>query len=550
MSPPRLRKLQWRAAWLRKAICQLAPLLVVALYAPRVDAQSVDPRLFDATTSPGAIIGLETAWLPRHLERYVGLGLTYANDELVATRPDGVRVHAPLHTRWITSLGFGIGLFDRLEAQLGLPLHSNTGGDGKSFGVGDLRLALRGELARSGAFGFVAQLAVSFPTGGKVAFSGDDGVVFDPRLVLDWRNDDGLALALHLGYRVRPERAVFDLTIDDELRYGLGIEVPAGALGASARVALVGEVEGAIGIVDPGSAGQRPLEARLGLRLFGDQWALTFATGTGLTAGYGAPDLRFFVGFSFAPSTLTGPRPAPPTTLVVGGPAPAPEFPKVAGFSDPRVLEEAMRADPDQDGDGIPMPADQCPNEPEDFDGGNDSDGCPDPDDDNDGVLDAADKCPTEAETPNGIKDDDGCPDEGQASVVAADGVIALVQTIEFQSGSDVLAPSATPLIAEIAAVLKANPKIKRVRIEGHTDGEGDEEMNVDLSERRAARVRQKLMELGVDGQRLLPKGYGATRGLAPDTTPEGRKKNRRVEFRIIDPPPPGAPRVDFEVAP
>ena len=162
-------------------------------------------------------------------------------------------------------------------------------------------------------------------------------------------------------------------------------------------------------------------------------------------------------------------------------------------------------------------------------------------------MLDAADKCPTELETPNGIADDDGCPDAGEVNVVAKNGVIELTQTIEFQSGSDVLAKSAAPLIAQVAAMLKANAVIKRLRIEGHTDGDGDLEMNVDLSERRAARVRQKLMELGIDGARLLPKGYGSTRGVTTNATPEGRKKNRRVEFRIIDPWPVGVPRIDFD---
>jgi len=547
------------------AFRSMALLLVVALHAPRLGARvpvEVDPRLFDATLSPGALIGLESAWIPAHLERYAGIGVMYANDELVAATVAGERVHGPLNTRWITTLGFGLGLLDRLELQLGTSLHAYGDAfaadeDARSFGMGDVRAAVRYALMRApqGGFGLVAQLGVFFPTGGKVPFSGDGGVVLDPRVVLDWRSSEGIALALHLGYRIRPARQIFDLTIDDEVRYGLGLELPFGALGAAAPLALLAEVEGALGLgtsdADPSgamSARKRPLEARLGLRAFGEQWALTLAAGAGLSSGYGAPDLRVFVGLSFSPGTLTGPRPMPPP-LANAAPeiGPAPSFPVVLGFADPAALDAAMRADPDIDGDGIPVPTDLCPEEREDVDGNADDDGCPDPDNDGDGVLDAADKCPTELETPNGIADDDGCPDEGQVTVVTKNGVIELTQAIEFNSGSDVLAKSAAPLIAQIAAVLKADVGIRRLRIEGHTDGDGDEEMNVDLSERRAARVRQKLMELGVAGARLLPKGYGPTRSIAPNTTPEGRKKNRRVEFRIIDPWPVGVPRVDFD---
>ncbi len=67
--------------------------------------------------------------------------------------------------------------------------------------------------------------------------------------------------------------------------------------------------------------------------------------------------------------------------------------------------------DYDNDGDGIPDIKDQCPNEAEDFDGFQDTDGCPDLDNDGDGILDKDDKCPNEAEDFDGFQDEDGCPD-------------------------------------------------------------------------------------------------------------------------------------------
>lgn len=65
----------------------------------------------------------------------------------------------------------------------------------------------------------------------------------------------------------------------------------------------------------------------------------------------------------------------------------------------------------DSDGDGIYDSEDNCPDEPEDYDGFQDYDGCPDPDNDQDGILDINDKCPNEAEDFDGFEDEDGCPD-------------------------------------------------------------------------------------------------------------------------------------------
>jgi hypothetical protein len=64
----------------------------------------------------------------------------------------------------------------------------------------------------------------------------------------------------------------------------------------------------------------------------------------------------------------------------------------------------------DRDGDGIRDDVDQCPDDPEDFDGFADDDGCPEPDNDGDGILDVDDLCPNEPEVMNGQADDDGCP--------------------------------------------------------------------------------------------------------------------------------------------
>jgi OOP family OmpA-OmpF porin len=82
--------------------------------------------------------------------------------------------------------------------------------------------------------------------------------------------------------------------------------------------------------------------------------------------------------------------------------------------------------------------------------------------------------------------------------------------------------------------VLKENPQIK-VEIGGHTDPSGTEKANQILSEKRAQSAKKYLMDkYGIADNRLVVKGYGATRPIADNKTQEGRSKNRRVEFRII----------------
>jgi OmpA-OmpF porin, OOP family len=77
----------------------------------------------------------------------------------------------------------------------------------------------------------------------------------------------------------------------------------------------------------------------------------------------------------------------------------------------------------DRDGDGYKDDEDQCPDEPEDFDGFKDEDGCPDPDNDNDGILDVDDRCPNTPEDRDGDEDEDGCP-EGHEGDRDGDGIL------------------------------------------------------------------------------------------------------------------------------
>jgi len=196
--------------------------------------------------------------------------------------------------------------------------------------------------------------------------------------------------------------------------------------------------------------------------------------------------------------------------------------------------------DPDNDQDGILDVDDLCPNDPEDVDGFQDKDGCPDPDNDHDRILDADDQCPMkDGETPeetretyNGVDDDDGCPDRGR--VVVTDTKIEILDKVYFEYNKATIKSQSFPILDAVAATLDGNPDILLVEIQGHTDERGGYAYNLDLSDRRAASVKQYLVDKGIDASRLKSQGYGETQPLDSRHNEEAWAKNRRVEFLIL----------------
>ena len=269
--------------------------------------------------------------------------------------------------------------------------------------------------------------------------------------------------------------------------------------------------------------------------------------------------------------------------------------------------------DPDNDGDGILDADDLCPDDPEDFDGFEDADGCPDPDNDGDGIPDEMDACPNEPglasadgcpdadgdripdgedRCPNepgearfdgcpdsdgdGVPDiDDECPDvPGPPSAFGCpdadgDGVpdyrddcpnepaqagidplhshgcpervyvdqtnhIVIEEQVFFDTGRATIQRRSFGLLNDIVKVMDEYDDIELVRVEGHTDSTGDAEKNVQLSQDRANAVRDYLIGKGIEGARLIAKGYGPNRPIDSNDTPTGRANNRRVEFTIL----------------
>lgn len=108
-------------------------------------------------------------------------------------------------------------------------------------------------------------------------------------------------------------------------------------------------------------------------------------------------------------------------------------------------------------------------------------------------------------------------------------------QGIYFEVDSDVIQPESTPTLTEIGEMLQKHEDL-RIAIEGHTDSQGADDYNMELSDRRAAAVVGFLVEeYGIDRGRLESAGYGETNPVADNETKEGRAQNRRVELVLLD---------------
>lgn len=105
---------------------------------------------------------------------------------------------------------------------------------------------------------------------------------------------------------------------------------------------------------------------------------------------------------------------------------------------------------------------------------------------------------------------------------------------INFATNSAKIKPASYPALDESAALLKEHPTI-RVEIAGHTDAVGSEVYNLKLSKQRAEAVRNYLVLHGIETDRLIARGYGENQPIASNETKEGRAKNRRIEFRILE---------------
>ncbi len=564
--------------------------LVGVLSAPAADAQGPTPSPLSQSIDvqrykpgPGAtdILGVHGARVDGHLGWHLAASLNYASNPLgfLDPRQDDF-VYSIVANQVTVDLMGSLSLWNRFELGVAVPLTYQSSESGAAVmpafqngvsgaGLGDLRLVPKAHLLNAGGFDLGVAVPVLLPSAGGTGFRGGVGVSARPQLVGEWGNGNGLRLVANLGANLQPEQQVRNLRTGTELMYAVGAQVP-----LTEKLAVRANLAGAFGLKDQDMEG-RPLELLAAVQYrFSPGLAAHVGGGPGLSRGYGTPGFRLFAGLDW---TQPGER-AP----AQGATPPAPADTDADGVADEQdqcaqgpedmdgFQDEDGCADPDNDGDSIPDTADKCPTQPEsvngfqdedgcpdqepvdsdkdglmdgqdkcpaqpeDKDGFQDEDGCQDPDNDKDGVPDWEDQCPAQPEVINGVKDDDGCPDEGKSKVRLESKRIVILDKVYFATAKDVILPKSFDLLKQVASVLRANPQIELLRVEGHTDNQGKPAKNQNLSERRAARVRAFLIKEGVAAERLESVGYGQTKPVDTNKTAAGRENNRRVEFNIL----------------
>ena len=190
------------------------------------------------------------------------------------------------------------------------------------------------------------------------------------------------------------------------------------------------------------------------------------------------------------------------------------ECPAIAGLAQ-------FNGCPDTDSDGIVDAKDKCPNEA----GPVETQGCPDRD--NDRIIDKEDKCP---DVP-GIIENKGCPEIKAETKQLFEKAL---QGIQFETGKDVIRKKSFPILDDVVKVMNENPAYL-LSIYGHTDNTGSDELNMNISDKRAQAVKKYLVDKGIPENRIAEvKGFGETMPVDTNDTPEGRTKNRRVEFKVV----------------
>lgn len=137
----------------------------------------------------------------------------------------------------------------------------------------------------------------------------------------------------------------------------------------------------------------------------------------------------------------------------------------------------------------------------------------------------------------DGVLDDsDLCPDTVTGTPVNTDGCEmfnGVIEGINFRTGSVTLTEAARAALDEVVLTLEEFPGI-RISVQAHTDSQGEEAANLELSRQRALSVVRYLIAQGISIERLQARAYGESRPIADNSTREGRLQNRRVEFRTL----------------
>jgi outer membrane protein OmpA-like peptidoglycan-associated protein len=488
-------------------------ILAVAAFPGIASAQSLDAQRFTPSLDGRAFVVTEDTAVA---DEGIGGGViaNYADDPFVYRYPDDSE--EDMLATVLTADVLGFWTLDRWRFGVDLPVHlASSGYELEGFrAIGDLAVEAKVSLAdrRTAPVGLAVDARIVVPTGDGDSFLGQEGAAGIARIGLAVGH--GVVGAANLGIEVAERADLPDGTAwGTRLHYAAGISVP-----ASERLWASLELDGEQLIETSDEPGATPVELLLAARFApSDDTIVTVGGGGGITEGIGAPDARFVLGVSYVPrarvtETETVETVAPATeagTLIVnvadvdGKPLQG----SLYVLGDPiRVfkIDEGARAET--------LPA---------------------------GSHEILLSAPgygavrrTVSLEPGATASVDVVLAKSRAVVEGAQ--IRVNEKIYFELDSAVIDRASFAILDEVAGSMLDNPSIELLEVQGHTDDQGDEGYNLELSQRRAEAVQTYLYRAGVDGSRLVARGYGESQPLQPGTDEEVRSSNRRVEFHIL----------------
>ena len=426
------------AAGLGEAAAQTNP--------PRIangNGAGMDAHLFRPAVDSKGFFSVNGADILGHKDLSFGLVLDYGH-ALMPLNPGHGADYLVEHALQGT-FQFDVGLFNYLVVGLSMPVVVNGGetatdigaGPGKNISDNGLNAQALGNLAvhaklrilrPEAPVGIALVAQAGYGVGERQNFASEPGLFYWPQAVFEFRagSTHMFRAALNGGYRGHTGAGTkFGLAADGkttQLKNGLleNSNLVTGGLGVSFRVLpaldLTAETYTTYQVGAAASDAKQKLSAEVigGIKLFVDKNSyFMLGAGAGVVPGFESAGQRITLGFIFEPSIGDSDGDG-----IKDDEDDCPNEPEdFDGFQDTKSDSPPGKygcPDPDNDNDGILDDDDKCPNDPEDRDGYQDEDGCPEANDgdrDGDGILDSHDKCPDEPEDKDGFEDTDGCPD-------------------------------------------------------------------------------------------------------------------------------------------
>ena len=561
-----------RSQWLLKGSCAALVAAAAATASAPAGAQTQPPLALDRFNPAPAgdrMFGVQSPFVAGDPGLHVMLLGDYAHNPLVLkTENTDQKVGSIVSNQLFLHLNATLALWNRLALNIDVPVALLQDGDSSTAAggtisapskaqFGDLRAGAR--LRLLGDYHDIFQVAVGgyvwFPTGGD-GFVSDKKVRGLPQLILGGRADR-VVWSFAAGPELRPTQTFANVEQGTMLSWGGGIGL---LLGEKRHFQIGPEFSAALTL---GDINKRTTNAEilLGARYrVVDDLEIGLAAGPGLSSGIGTPDVRGVAMIAYTPEQKKPIADRDKDGIADNDDA----CPDVAGVASADKSKHGCPLPKDTDGDGITDDKDACPTvagiadadptkngcppPPKDTDGDgiiDDKDACVDikgvatqdpttngcpPDTDGDGIRDDKDACKTDPGKPDPDPTKNGCP-----RVIVTETEVMIFEQVQFDTGKSTIKKASDQLLDNVFQVLKDHPELVKLEVQGHTDTQGLKGANQLLSKNRAEAVKKALVKRGIDAKRLTAKGYGQDKPIASNDTEEGRTKNRRVQFTIVE---------------